>query len=149
MKFLCTPELGRLAKWLRAIGYDAMSVEGKVNVPELLALATSEKRTVLTRLKRLKGHKGTPAIYITSDRVKEQVEEVKRSVGIQPTTKHFFKRCLLCNVEVSPIAKGRVEKRVPSYIFETQKSFSTCPSCRRIYWAATHYDRAKEFVGLS
>ena len=149
MKFLCTPELGRLAKWLRAIGYDATSVEGKVNIPGLLALATSEARTVLTRLKRLKGHRGTPVVYISSDRIKEQVEEVKHAVGVQPTVRHLFKRCLLCNVDVKPISKEKIKQRVPPYVFKTQNSFSVCPSCRRIYWAATHYDRAKEFVGLS
>ena len=149
MKFLLTPELGRLAKWLRAIGYDAMSVEGKVKIPQLLALATSEDRMVLTRLKRLKGHKGTPVIYISCDRIKEQVEEVKRSAGVQPTVRHLFKRCLLCNIDVKPISKEKIKQQVPPYVFETQNSFSICPSCRRIYWAATHYDRAREFVGLS
>ena len=149
MKFLCTPELGRLAKWLRAIGYDASAVSGKIHIPELLALATVEKRAILTRLKRLRHHQGTPVVYIESDQVRQQMEEVKRSLGVRPTERHLFERCILCNVEVKPIAKGKVRRRVPPYVFETQSSFSVCPSCRRIYWAATHYERAKAFVGLS
>lgn len=149
MKFLCTPELGRLAKWLRAIGYDAVLVEGKVKVPELLALATAENRTILTRLNRLRHHKGTPVVFIASDRIKEQIKEVEHSVHIRPMAGHLFERCILCNVLVKPIAREKVRRRVPPYVFETQDSFSICPSCQRIYWAATHYKRAKEFVGLS
>ena len=149
MKFLCTSELGRLAKWLRAIGYDAIYLEEKVKIPELLALATTEKRTILTRLKRLQGHKGTPVIVVASDRVKDQMGELKRALGIRPTKNRFFERCILCNVLVQPVSKEKVKGKVPPYVFETQTSFSRCPSCKRIYWAATHYGRAKAFVGLS
>lgn len=149
MKFLCSQELGRLAKWLRVVGYDAVSVSGKIRIPELLALATSENRTILTRLKRLQKHRGTPVVYIHSGQIREQIEEVKRSAGIRPTTQHLFERCILCNVSVKPILKEKVRQRVPPYVFETQDSFSVCPSCKRIYWAATHYERAKKFIGLS
>ena len=149
MKFLCTPELGRLAKWLRAVGYDAVSVTEKIKIPELLALATASDRTVLTRLKRLRHHQGTPVVYIESDHVGHQIKEVKRALGIRIKEQHLFKRCLLCNVPVEPITKQKVRRKVPPYVFETQQTFSICPSCRRIYWAATHYERAKHFVGLS
>ena len=149
MKFLCSPELGRLAKWLRAVGYDATFMTEAIEIPQLLALATVEDRTILTRLKKLRGHQGTPVIYIVSDRVENQIKEVKRSLRIRFSEGHLFTRCIVCNMPVKFIPKAKVRYKVPPYVFETQKCFSTCPSCKRVYWAATHYERAKHFVGLS
>ena len=148
MKFLCSQELGRLAKWLRVVGYDAASVTETLGIPQLLALATVEGRTILTRLKRLRGHQGTPVVYIASDRLKDQMKEI-RQLGIRLSGQKLFTRCIVCNIPVTPISKEKVRQKVPPYVFETQGGFSRCPSCKRVYWPATHYGRAKHFVGLS
>ena len=78
MKFLCSPELGRLAKWLRAVGYDATFMTEAIKIPQLLALATVEDRTILTRLKKLRGHRGTPVVYIASDRLEDQMKAINQ-----------------------------------------------------------------------
>lgn len=144
MKFLLTPELGRLAKWLRALGHDADIFKGKV--PDLLAKATFEKRTVLTRWRALEGHRGTPVLSLKSDRVEGQLKELKRLRKVGLSEKSLFSRCLICNIWVKPIAKENVKTRVPPFVFKTQKDFSYCPSCGRVYWAATHWDRARHFL---
>lgn len=144
MKFLLTPELGRLAKWLRAIGHDAALFEG--TLPDLLAKATVEKRTVLSRQKALQGHKGTSVIWIQNDLLPKQLSELIKACPIRSLQKGLFTRCLLCNVPVEAIAKEEVKDKVPPYVFQTQKDFSYCPSCQRIYWAATHWQRARNFL---
>jgi len=144
MKFLLTPELGKLAKWLRAIGYDAEISGGAI--PDLLAKATAENRTVLTRLVRLRHHRGTPVVWIRSDQLKTQLQEIKTSCGIRLVQKKLFSRCVLCNAPVEEIAKEKVKGKVPPYVFKTMDRFSLCPRCRRIYWAATHWERASDFL---
>jgi len=38
------------------------------------------------------------------------------------------------------VAREAVKDLVPPYVFETQKAFSRCAACGRIYWRATHVD---------
>ena len=144
MKFLLTPELGRLAKWLRAVGYDAEVFRGRI--PDLLAEATTEGRIILTRHLALRGHRGTPVRLIRNDRFDAQLTELRRSCGVHVSTKQFFLRCLLCNVPVKRIATEKVEGKVPPYVFKTQRDFSQRPSCKRLYWAATHWERASKIL---
>ena len=144
MKFLVTPELGKLTKWLRAIGYDAEISEE--DIPDLLAKATAEDRTILTRLVRLRHHRGTPVVWIRSDQLKRQLQEIKTSCGVRLVQKKLFSRCILCNVPVEEIAKEKVKEKVPPHVFKTMNQFSRCPGCRRIYWAATHWERASDFL---
>ena len=146
MKFLLTPELGRLARWLRATGYDAAVFEGET--PDLLARATFEKRILLTRRTGLRHHRGTPVVTLLSDHIREQLKEVSRSCRLRSLQKHLFTRCLLCNVPVEPIAKEKIKRRTPPYVFKTQKDFSHCPKCGRVYWAATHWERASNFLAV-
>ena len=144
MKFLLTPELGRLVKWLRAVGYDAEVFKGRI--PDLLAKATADGRIILTRHLALSGHRGTPVRLIRNDRFDAQLKELRRSCGIRVSMKQLFLRCLLCNVPVKRIAKEKAEGKVPPYVFRTQKDFSQCPSCKRFYWAATHWQRASKIL---
>lgn len=144
MTFLLTSELGKLARWLRAVGYDAAIFEGKA--PDLLAKATFEKRTIVTRWRLLRGHRGTPVAWVKSDLLKEQLKELKRICKIGGFQKKLFTRCLICNVPVKPVAKEKVKRKVPPYVFQTQKDFSYCSVCKRIYWAATHWNRASAFL---
>ncbi|MFH1857536.1 MAG: Mut7-C RNAse domain-containing protein, partial [Candidatus Omnitrophota bacterium] len=139
-----TPELGRLAKWLRAVGYDAAVFTG--DIPDLLAKATGEHRVILTRRCALRSHRGTPVVWIKDDQLPKQLRAVPRACRIGPFQKNLFTRCLLCNVAVKQIAKAKMKEKVPPYVYQTQKAFSYCPSCRRIYWAATHWYRASKFL---
>lgn len=144
MKFLLTPELGRLARWLRVIGYDADLFKGRI--PDLLARATGENRTILTRLTSLRGHQGTPVLSIRSDQLQGQLKEIQKLRGMRWRPKNLFSRCLLCNKPVKGIRKVKVKGKVPPYVFKTQTHFSVCPECKRIYWAATHWARASKFL---
>lgn len=144
MKFLLTPELGKLAKWLRAVGYDAVTLQE--GIPHLLARAASEQRTILTRWAALRHHRGTPVVWIESDTLRTQLRALKRAGKIGLLKKKLFSRCLLCNVFVQGIEKEKVKGKVPPYVYRTQDIFLRCPSCKRVYWAATHRERALQFL---
>jgi uncharacterized protein with PIN domain len=34
----------------------------------------------------------------------------------------------------------QVKDKVPEYIATTQKEFSLCPLCKKIYWRGSHYE---------
>lgn len=144
MKFLVTRELGRLAKWLRILGYDTVySTEEKKST--LVISALRQNRIILTRNRRISS-KGVRVLWIRSDLVREQISQVIKELGLSLDEETMFSRCTICNEEIEFIPKDKVKDRVPEYVFKTQQDFFTCPSCQRIYWQGTHWGNVQEIV---
>jgi uncharacterized protein with PIN domain len=139
IQFILTPELGRLAKWLRILGFDAVYFT-RINLSSLLIQALRDSRIILTRNARLINKaKAIRLLQIQSDEVKQQLQQVLKELGIKPDEDAMFSRCLICNIELNQIDKQQVKDKVPEYVFKTQEEFLVCPSCRRIYWPGTHW----------
>lgn len=138
MKFILTPELGRLAKWLRILGFD--TVYCSENFASLLIQALRDSRVILTRNARLVDKAaGVRLVHINSDEVSEQLKQVLAGLNIKLDKDTMFSRCLICNAELKEIEKQSVKQKVPEYVFKTQNEFFTCVSCGRIYWSGTHW----------
>lgn len=131
--------LARLARWLRLCGVD-ITFDKMVGGAELLRAARHDRRFVLTRDKRLRT--APDVLYLTSERVREQLREVLRHFAIDPH-RSAFTRCSRCNSLLREVSRETVREHVPAYVFERQERFSRCPDCGRIYWRATHPERIK------
>ncbi len=133
-----TPELGRLAKWLRILGFDAVYYPG--NFSSLLIQALRDKRIILTRNSRLINKaRGVKLVQVKSDEVNQQLKQVLKDLDIKLDKDAMFSRCLICNTELQQIEKQKIKHKVPEYVFKTQDEFFTCALCQRIYWAGTHW----------
>jgi len=147
-RFAADRMLGRLARWLRVLGFDT-AYRSDLPGRRLLTVAAREDRIVLTRDARLRCPRGrTRVLRIASDRFRDQLRELDRAVplggvGARPS------RCVECNLEVEALDPGEVPDSVPEYVRATQREFQRCPRCRRIYWPATHRARMDaEIAGL-
>lgn len=145
MKLLLTKELGRLAKWLRILGIDALYFKDE-NVGSLIILALRDNRIILTRNHRLPCTLGIKKVIIRAERIKEQISETLKALNIRPDSNIMFSRCTICNEELTGVAKEQIRERVPEYVFKTQDSFMICPSCKRIYWMGTHWGNVNEVL---
>ena len=144
-RFLLTKELGRLAKWLRILGFDA-SYFTESNPGTLMIQALKDDRTILTRNHRLPESRGIRIIELKSEILKEQLQEVFKGLHLSMETRQMFTRCLVCNEELVPIDKEKVKDRVPGYVYKTQGHFITCPQCHRIYWKGTHWGNVQSLL---
>jgi hypothetical protein len=136
--------LGKLAKWLRILGYDAY-YSNKIKPETLISLAIRDNRIILTRNhKLLKRKHNIPVILIHSDTVEKQLKELNTTVPL--STERFFTRCPICNRKTYPIDKEGVKDIVPPYVYQTQDKFTHCIRCGRIYWQGTHITRAQEWL---
>jgi uncharacterized protein len=144
--FVADVMLGRLAKTLRMLGYDvAYRSDASDDAVKLLALR--EGRVVLTRDREIAAT-GLPirVVLVEGDRVPDQLRHVVRALGLSTDDGRLFTRCLLCNEPVAEVPAQDVGGRVPPYVHRTQTRFVRCPSCGRIYWAATHVERARKWL---
>jgi hypothetical protein len=145
MKFLLTRELGRLAKWLRILGFDAEYFTAQKS-SSLIIAALRDERIILTRNLRLPEMHGIKTLYIKSDYIREQISQVCRELNISADSSRMFSRCILCNLELVGIEKEKIKDKVPEYVFKTQDNFVCCPQCQRVYWQGTHWGNAAQIL---
>src|SRR5215469_4737750 len=135
--------LARVARWLRLCGAD-VSFEAKLGGAELLRAARREQRIVLTRDKRLRT--ASDVVYLGADDFRGQLREVLERFAIDPG-RGALTRCSRCNFELREVSAEAVRQRVPPFVYASQKRFSVCDGCGRIYWPATHRDRILTEIG--
>ena len=138
MKFLADRNLGKLAKWLRILGYDTVYDRGTID-RAFLNRGIREGRSVLTKRKDMarRDYRGR-MLVVSSDDLPGQLREVIDAFELTPDRSSYFTRCLLCNEVLLEVPREEAEPFVPPYVYETQKRFVKCPSCGRFYWAGTH-----------
>lgn len=136
-RFIADVMVGRLANWLRILGYDVL-YDNHAEDRQLVETAAREDRIILTRDTRLVQRKAARrALLIRSDHVDEQLRQVLDELDIQATP-GLFTRCLRCNTPLESMARDQAKDYVPVYVYETQERFSRCLRCQKIYWAGTH-----------
>jgi hypothetical protein len=138
MKFILTKELGRLAKWLRILGFDTLYFN-QDNPGSLIVQALRDERVILTRNQHLPQARGVTIIRITAETLKAQIPQIVETLNIKLDSQRMFTRCILCNEALTDIEKEKVKDKVPEYVFKTQNDFVRCPKCNRIYWQGTHW----------
>jgi len=143
MRFLADEMLGRLAKWLRMLGYDTLYHQ-HLGDNELARLARAEGRLILTRDTKLARRRGVRCLLIKSELIEEQLPQVVNDLGLVPANP--FSRCAVCNTPLEEIKRSAAKERVPPYVFRTQERFKLCPQCGRIYWRGTHWEGMKERI---
>jgi uncharacterized protein with PIN domain len=140
MKFIVDRMLGKLAKKLRMLGYDALYYRGE-DVYPLIRLGRQEGRVILTRNTKLIPRKPEDLILrISEDQPLLQLKEVIQKAEVKIEEGKVFSRCLLCNALLDPMSRTEVEGRVPDFILYHQKEFFRCPQCQRIYWPGSHQE---------
>ena len=145
-RFLADAMLGRLARWLRAVGCDCAQLSLHAPDAEIVALARREDRVLLTRDRHLLRELRPPrALEITSDEPLEQLRHVVATFGIaRPAT--FFTRCMVDNTPLHEVAPVDVADRIPPGAREVPGPFRQCATCGRVYWRGSHARRMEHIL---
>lgn len=137
-RFIADCMLGKLARWLRILGFDA-AYERAIADAELVERAIAEERILLTKDTRLVKRRRMPRfLLVESQDPSEQLRQTVETFDLRVDTAGFLRRCILCNEPTREIPREEARPGVPPYVYETQEKFARCPICRRIYWRATH-----------
>jgi hypothetical protein len=144
-RFLADAMLGRLARWLRILGFDA-AFEAHVRDEDLVRRALVEGRHVLTRDRTLPLEWRVGGIHlVASEELREQLRDVVRVFGLREAIRPFT-RCGVCNVLLEPAARAAVRGRVPARVLAAEEHFRACPGCGRVYWRGSHTERIRRVV---
>ncbi len=138
-RFLADSMLGRLAKWLRVMGFDThyqqFYREGEISrLVHDGMLLLSRRRAIIEQYKN--------SLFIDSDKVQRQLQEL-RDMGYitRPDRTKWFTRCLACNIPLREISAEDARENIPEYIYyRDTKGIHYCPSCSRYFWPGSHRD---------
>lgn len=145
--FIVDSNAGKLARWLRMMGYDTLFFND-IQDGRLVDIAMREGRVVVTRdtqiaKRRVAANGSLRVILSREDDPKLQLVQVMKELNLDCRETQFT-RCLECNRQLVPREKDDVKDLVPPYVFRTQTQYVQCPSCGRIYWQGTHWQRMRK-----
>jgi uncharacterized protein with PIN domain len=134
--------LGRLARWLRVLGYDT-SYDMALPDPELVRRAEAEQRVLLTRDRHLlRELRPARALELRQDDPLLQLRDVVHGLALAPPTQ-LFTRCLLCNEVLREIPPAEALPLLPPDVRELPGPVRRCPCCGRLYWDGSHVRRMR------
>ncbi len=142
-KFIADNNVGKLARWLRIMGYDSLFFDG-IDDSRMIAIALAEGRVILTRDTQIMERRvitsgRLKAVLLKSDKLEQQIRQVVDALNLDYMFRPFT-ICLECNQPLLERSKEQVKDLVPLYVFQTQSQYMECPSCHRIYWRGTHWE---------
>lgn len=144
--FVVDANVGKLAKWLRALGYDTL-FDKDIDDDDLIRICLEDGRVLLTRdahilERRVVAIGQVTALLIKYDDVLDQLRQVVDTLNLDHREQQCS-LCLICNEPLAPELKEDVRSLVPPYVFLNHASFHKCPSCSKVYWQGTHWQRMK------
>jgi uncharacterized protein with PIN domain len=144
-KFILDVHLGKLAGYLRMLGFDAVYNNSASDL-DLVRMSAGQSRTLLTRDRGLLKHSAVTRGYWLreTDSRRQAAEVVKRfdlSRFVRPLT-----RCMTCNGLLQAVSEVEVGGRVPPGILQWCNDFRECSDCRRIYWYGSHCRRMQRWI---
>ena len=144
MRFICDSTLGKLTKYLRILGLDTVSINN-------LDILKNYKNLIdppLFFTKRVKNISYQPKVFIRTNSIQEQINEVEDIIKPYINNKDFMARCIGCNALLELVQKEDIEAYVPEYVYHHHDEFKICPSCKKVYWEGTHTEQMKKWIGV-
>jgi len=142
MRFIADAMLGKLARWLRLMGY---SVDYSMDQGDDELLTRAKERTLLTRDRALYGRaksEGLSAILISEGGIKGQLMQLKEDVELVLRDTPELARCPMCNGRLEGMEKEKIKETVPEGI----SNFFKCRACENVYWEGLHWKNIKETI---
>jgi uncharacterized protein with PIN domain/sulfur carrier protein ThiS len=137
-RFAADVHLGRLARYLRLVGFDSLYRNDWVD-RELAEISLAECRILLTRDRGLLMRSAVTHGYLVRDtRPRAQLAEVLEHFDLFGSLSPFT-RCSACNSLVESVSRAEVAATLPARTAAHYDEFWRCTGCGRVYWQGAHY----------
>jgi len=144
-KFVANGHLGKLVRDLRLLGID-VAYDPLVGDQQLVRIATSENRALLTRDRRLLMHAIIRhGYYLRSQDPLEQTLEVLRRFDLGSALAPF-NRCLRCNAPLERAEKANVIGQLEPLTKIYYEQFRRCSGCGQVYWSGSHFEKLQKRI---
>jgi len=144
-RFVLDVHLGRLAAYLRMLGFDTLYRNDFVD-SVLADISVNEHRILLSCDKQLLMRKQiTHAYYVREREPQKQILEVLCRFSLFGQLKPFS-RCMHCNGDLHAVEKQSIESHLMPRTREYYEEFWQCNNCGKVYWKGSHYQRMQKHI---
>lgn len=146
-KFIVDAMFGRLARWLRMSGYDAL-YEKDITDAEMIETAKKEGRTIITRDRKFyqKAKKeGAKVIFLAGRDFLTNLKLLEAEHGLEFRAEPSLARCAICNGELERIGAEEARKSIAGFEFSPSELWK-CSKCGKIYWEGAHWKNIESMV---
>jgi uncharacterized protein len=144
-RFLLDVGLGRLAGFLRMLGFDT-DWRNDFADDVLARRSHDERRILLTRdLGVLKRSEVEYGAFPRETHPERQLVEVARRYALVSRMRPFT-RCITCNAPLADATPAEVTGHVPERVLATYTRFLRCTGCAHVYWAGSHHARMSAVI---
>ncbi len=145
-RFVLDVHLGRLAAYLRLLGFDTL-YWSDCDDATLAANSAEQERVLVTRDRRLLMRK--EVVYgccLHSREPLEQLDTLVRRYDLAGDV-IAWRRCLRCNGLLQPVEKESIVHRLEPLTARYFDDFHICLDCEHIYWKGSHFQALQTIVG--
>jgi len=144
-KFVLDTHLGRLAAYLRMMGFDTL-YRNDYEDDELAEVSQAENRILLTRdVGVLKRGIVTYGYFVRNTNPQKRLHEISQRYGLAEQIEAFA-RCMKCNGIVEPVEKAEIIDQIPEDTASYYNEFQRCQSCGQIYWKGSHHQKMERLI---
>jgi uncharacterized protein with PIN domain/sulfur carrier protein ThiS len=144
-RFILDVHLGRLASYLRMLGFDVL-YKNQCDDEELAEISARQARILLTCDRLLLMRKIVKyGYFVRSRNIDEQLPEVVRRYQLQQKLRPFT-RCMSCNGLTHPVDKSAIEHLLEPGTGKYYDEFYQCDSCQKVYWRGNHFERMQSII---
>jgi len=140
-RFIADCHFGKLAKYLRLMGFDTLFFP-QIDDNDLIDLANSEGRIILTRDKELFQRQKADCTLVDAVKIDKQLQELSTVFELVKYQRPFS-LCIVCNEPLHVVDKESILHRLPPKVIRYFSYFEICDKCQRIYWQGDHYKKMK------
>jgi uncharacterized protein with PIN domain len=146
IRFLLDNHLGRLARYLRLLGFDTLYFNNNYDDAQLANMAHENDCVLLSRDRGLlKRNQVIHGFCLRSKIPQQQVEDVLHRYQLHDQIKPWC-RCLRCNGSLKPVAKEQIIEQLEPKTKLYYHDFQVCEDCRQIYWRGSHFEHLESFI---
>ncbi|WP_346427348.1 DUF5615 family PIN-like protein [Caulobacter sp. 17J65-9] len=144
LRLLCDEMLFRLARSLRAAGYDTVLAADGAPDRDLLERCRREDRVLVTRDRKLMAQAlpDVRAVLLVDEDREAEARALSRALDIDWLLAPMS-RCMVDNTPLSPAGPADLA-RVPSTVEASPEAVKVCRTCGRVYWPGGHVKRLME-----
>ncbi len=144
-RFVLDVHLGRLAAYLRMLGFDTL-YKNDCDDETLAQISAEEHRILLTCDRLLLMRKQVSRGYFVRNRQpQQQLLEILSRFDLYNNVKPFT-RCMHCNGKTHAVNKQAIEAQLLAKTKKYYNEFFQCDSCNKIYWKGSHYLKMQEMI---
>ena len=145
IKFIIDVNLGKLSRFLRMLGFDVL-YDNRYDDHKIVRISSKDRRIILTRDQNLLKHGSiTHGYWLRNSDPNKQLLEILNRFDLQSLISPFT-RCMDCNGVLHSVQKEDIVAEIPLKTAKYYSEFYRCPSCKKIYWPGSHYQKMKKKI---